>query len=72
MQKKGIALHTLEAQQHDQLQARAHLAAQEKIADAEEKAALYAERQALHAELAALMEQEQQALEFTPNGLGVK
>ena len=62
MQKKGIELHTLEAQQHDQIQARAHLAAQEKIADAEEKAALHAERQALHAELNTLAEQEQQAI----------
>lgn len=62
MQKKGIELHTLEAQQHDQIQARAHLAAQEKIADAEEKAALHAERQALQAELDTLAEQEQQAI----------
>jgi hypothetical protein len=62
MQKKGIELHTLEAQQHDQLQARADIAAQEKITEAKEKAALHAERHALQAELAALAEQEQQAI----------
>ncbi len=63
MQKKGIELHTLEAQQHDQLQARADIAAKEKITEAKEKAALHAERHALQAQLADLAKQERQALQ---------